>query len=512
MRAPRVTREIVEPPLRIGFVPVIRPAFKGDAPRASEASLSALRELGTSEGFIVQTASIGSETMHPATDQRVPPYVVTSAAEAARAAAELREAEIDLLVVQHTTFATGDLLAPLLQGHPRVGIWALPEEAGGRGRTGPLPLNALCGLNMTLSLARSPAVAREGHVAWFYGGAEDAWFRERWGSTLAAVRALRALDGARILQIGGTAPGFYRLEEMPEGLPGVAVETRPLGALYEAVRRVDDAEARKRAADWRAEPADASADHLLRAARLDLALAALAEDAGADALAVRCWPELPDACGAMACLAMGESAGRGVPAACEGDVMGALSMLVLQAVSRSPAILMDISDLDRHDDSLQVWHCGNAPLQWAADGRPTRLTTHFNRDGVGVVRDMVLRPGPATGFRLLDGGRRAWILSGVVASPEKDGFDGVRGWVRDLRWNGRPCSARAAVTQMLDLRLPHHLAMGSGDGTRALRELGQWIGAEPIPAESPEAEPIPAEPPGSEPTTSASSSDALETT
>ena len=476
--------------LRIGLVPMIRPLFKGDAPTAAEASLAALRELAAHEGFEVHTASIDSDTVHAASGRRVPPYAVTDAAEATRAAAELRDAEVDLLVVQHTTFATGELAAPLLQGHPRVAIWALPEEAGRRGRTGPLPLNALCGLNMTLSLARSPAVGREGHIAWFYGTADDAWFRERLRATLAAVRAVRVLDGARILQVGGTAPGFYRLEEMPDGLPGVAVETRPLDALYEAVRRVDEAEAQRRAAGWRAEPTDASDDHLLRAARIDMALASLADDARADALAVRCWPELPDACGAMGCVALGESSGRGVPAACEGDVMGAISMLVLQAVSRSPAILMDISDLDRDDDSLQVWHCGNAPLQWAAEGRPTRLTTHFNRDGVGVVRDMVLRPGPATGYRLLDGGRRAWILSGNLGSPEKDGFDGVRGWVRDLRWNGRAVSARVAVTQMLDLRLPHHLALGSGDLVPALREVGRWLGNVPLDARPLDGQPL----------------------
>ena len=475
-----VFRQRPAPPLRVGFVPVIRPVFKGDAPGAARESLRALEELGTRHGLEIHTASVGSEAVHQATGGRMPPFAVADVADAERAASELAAAELDFLLVQHTSFATGELLAPLLRAHRRVGLWALPESAGGRGARGPLPLNALCGLNMTLSLLGAPEVGRETFTPWFYGAADDPWFLERFLPAMAALRGLRALDRARILHIGGTAPGFFRLRELPDALPGVHVETRPLAELFEAVREVPENEATARAADWRRERHDVSDEQLVRGARIELALARLAEDAAADALAVRCWPELPDACGAMACAAMGNASGGSVPAACEGDVMGALSMLVLQATTSDAAILMDISDLDRDDDTLLVWHCGNAPLRWAADDHPARLTTHFNRDGVGVVRDMFLRPGPVTGFRLLVGGRRTWVVSGDVGRPDKDAFDGVRGWVGNLRWYGREVTAQRFVTGLLDHRLPHHLAFAMGDASDALRHLESWIGAEPV--------------------------------
>lgn len=468
--------------LRVGFVAVIRPVFKGNAPAAAARSLAQLVELGREQGFDVVTAAVGSDTVHAATGNAVPAYAVTDAAEADRAAAELAAAGLDFLLVQHASFATGDLLAPLLRAHPRVGVWALPESSGGRGRAGPLPLNALCGLNMTLSLLDAPQVRKIEPVKWFYGEVDDPWMRGRLDPVLASLRGLRALVGARILQIGGTAPAFWGLQERPEALADVTVETLPLRALFDAVSRVPEGAARARADAWSREGADASSTHLLQGARIEVALATLARDADADALAVRCWPELPDACGAMACAAMGDTSGRGIPSACEGDVMGALSMLALQGVTRDSAILMDLSDLDREDDSLLLWHCGNAPLAWAAEGAPTRLTSHFNRDGVGVVRDMTLRPGPVSGFRLLDGGRRAWIVSGRVGSPQKEGFDGVRGWLYDLHWNGVPRTAAATVAGVLDRRLPHHLALGAGEATDALRELCTWLGAEPLPA------------------------------
>ena len=455
---------------RIGFVSVTRPAFKGDGAAAASASIEKLGALAERLGFELVPAG-----------QRV-----SDSDDARRVAAALAEAGLDYLLVQLTTFATGDVVAPLVQGVRRVGLWGLPESAGGLGREGPLPLNSLCGLTMSLSLLDTPQVGKEEPVKWFYGEADASTFERRLAVTVDALRGLAAVEAARILAIGGTAPGFYALEERP-ALPGVRVERRELDELFQRVAAVPDAEAERRARLWAdREHADVSFEQLTRGARIDAALEAMAVDAQATALAVRCWPEVPETCGSMACAAMGDSSGREIPAACEGDVMGALSMLALQGVSGEPAILMDLSDVDEADDTLQAWHCGNAPLAWAAagpSGAPdTRLTTHFNRDGTGVVRDMRLKAGPVSGFRLLASGRSAVVVGGEVRREEKAGFDGVRGWIGDLRWGDTPVGVRGFVANLLDRRLPHHLAFGRGDRVDALVELCALLGAEIVPA------------------------------
>ncbi len=454
---------------RIGFVSVTRPAFKGDSAAAARRSLEGMERLAERLGF----------------ELVAPVQAVRDAPEAARAARTLAEEGLDYLLVQLTTFATGDVVAPLLAAAERVGLWGVPERAGGW-RDGPLPLNSLCGLNMTLSLLDAPQVAKSEPVKWFYGLPDDPEFGRRLAATVGALRGLAAVHSARILAIGGTAPGFYGLQEAP-ALEGVEVVARDLAALFERVAAVPEAEAEARARGWQErERADVSFEQLVRGARIDVALERLAEETGATALAVRCWPEVPDTCGSMACAAMGDSSAREVPAACEGDVMGALSMLALQGISGDPAILMDLSDVDEADDSLQVWHCGNAPVAWAAPGPAggpdTRLTTHFNRDGTGVVRDMRLRAGPVTGFRLLSSGGRAVIVGGEVRREEKVGYDGVRGWVGGLRWGESPVDVRAFIANLLDRRLPHHLAFGRGDRVEALYELCAYLGADVLPA------------------------------
>ena len=468
--------------LRIGFVALIRPLFKGDSPRLVRESLAALTALGQAWGFTVVTPTVTNPDRHLATGQEIPSCAVSSPETAQQAARQLAESDLDLLLIQHATFATGELLAPLVNAAQRVGVWALPEPEV---KSGPLPLNALCGLTMTLSLLKCPQVGKHAPVKWFYGPVGEERFQRRLLPTVAALRGLKALEAARILQIGGTAPGFYGLEERPE-LSGVTVETRPLQALFERVAAVPERAAQARAKVWLKEAAGGSGvnnEQLMRAARLELALAELAREGDYHALALRCWPELPEACGAMACAAVGRLGDQAIPAACEGDVMGALSMLAVQGVSAQPAMLMDLSDLDAHDDSLLFWHCGNAPLSWA--GRSgARLASHFNRE-LGVVRDMTIKPGPATGFRLLAGGRRALVFTGRFAGSEKPGFDGVRGWLSELRWAGTALGGEAFVHNLLDHRLPHHAAFGEGAWGEALLELCAWLGAEPLPFRPP---------------------------
>jgi L-fucose isomerase-like protein len=463
--------------LRIAHVALVRPAFKGDAPAAVGRSREGLRTL--SERLNVElVAPEGGAARHPGRDAPLPPGTVTDEAEARAVAAALADDPPDLLLLQHVTFATGDLLAPLVRAAPRLAVWALPE---GDVRTGPLPFNALCGLQMTLSLLDAPQVGHgDAPVKWLHGEVDDPRFVRPFEVTVAALRALRVLQDATVLRIGGTAPGFFALEERPAALRDVTVVEEELATLFARVEAVPEEEARARARRGR-EGHDVDVDDatLVRGARIEAALEGMAVDAGADALAVRCWPELPDRCDAMACAAMGTLAGGGRPAACEGDLMGALSMLTLQAVAEGPAILMDLSELDEAEDALLLWHCGNAPAAWADPAGPRpRLTTHFNRDGVGPVRDETLAPGPASALRLLDGGRSALVASGTLRGVEMAGYDGVRGWWSAPTWAGTPLPAGRFLAELLDQRVPHHLALAAGRHEAALAEACRWLGIE----------------------------------
>jgi L-fucose isomerase-like protein len=306
-------------------------------------------------------------------------------------------------------------------------------------------------------------------VKWFYGDAGGQGFRDRLEVTVRAVRGAKTVHEGRLLWIGGTAPGFYRLESLPD-LP-LRIDRVPLEAAFDALRDVDEATVETRLADYD-EPTGIARDALRPTARLEVALERLAK--GYDGVALRCWPELPDRAGSMACAPYARLADRGCAFACEGDMAGLASMLAVAAVTGQPAVLLDLSHLDA--EGLLFWHCGNAPRAWAAGGR-TRLNPHFNR-GLPAVREMRLAQGPASGLRFLEN-RKAAVYAGDVV-PGGGGFDGVSGWLAHLRWAGVHVSPSEFLASVLNHRLPHHLVWGRGDAETALLELCAWLGHEPL--------------------------------
>ncbi len=436
--------------IRVGLVPLVRPLFRGARMGLAEASLEALKGLEALLGFSLTYVS--------------PP--VGELEEALRRTAEVRDlhesGSLDLLLVEHVTFSSGDVIAPFLDLPMPLGLWALPEAT----TQGPLPQNALCGLNHGLSLP----TARTIPVKWLYGNAEDSQFQARLGLTLQALRGRRALCTGRVLWVGGTAPGFSRLEAFPD-LP-LRVDRVSLGELFRAVGAIGEDEVSEALAALD-EPRGLELEALRQTVRLELAIERLA--AGYDGVALRCWPEVPDRMGAMACAAFARLSDRGLALACEGDAAAVASMIAVAAVSGAPAITLDLSHAA--EDGLLFWHCGNAARAWARAGE-TRLSPHFNR-GLPAVRDMRLEPGPVGGLRFLEG-RRAVVYGGAVTG-RADAYDGVSGWIGGLRWAGQELPPVEFLASVLNHRLPHHLVWGRGEIEAALIEMCAWIGCRVLP-------------------------------
>jgi L-fucose isomerase-like protein len=398
---------------------------------------------------------------------------VSNAQEAEAAAREIQAANVDFLLVQISSFCGGEALAPFAQLQTPLGLWAVPEPTA----SGPLPLNSLCGLNLYASILGVKAKGRA--FKWFYGLSGDEQFLSRLRVTLCALQARKALATARIGLIGGHAPGFDNLafdkRELASHL-GVQVFEHPLAELLAEAKKVIQGAAVAMANDLRKSSRACTAPeaHVVNVARFQIALAELGTRRRYDALAVRCWPEIPEQAGVMICAAMG-AVGDMFPTACEGDVLGAASMIALKAMTGSPPMLMDLSHVDEKDQSVLMWHCGNSPACWA-DDNGTLLECHFNRDTTGAVRSMVFRPGPATVFQLSGSGSVAFTFSGSFLGPEKPSFYGSRGWLSKLTMQGVPLPVRDLLNTIFVHGLPHHFAIGAGGLSEEFLELCAWLG------------------------------------
>ena len=422
--------------MKIAFVPVVRTLFAGSRLGLENQMANALGRLQKDYQFELYVGD-----------------VVSTREQASEAAQKLERLSPDLVILGVITFAGGEVFGPLLEVDVPKVLWALPETWS----DGPLPQNALCGLNLALSLPALKAPAK-----WWFGPPEEGAVQAYLDGVLRALKGVKALRKARLLWLGGPAPGFDAFSERPT--TGARVDHNELDALFEAFDSLSLQRMEVPGLEdptWNALPKDIAE----KFTRLAVAISMLSE--GYDGVALRDWPEIPERLGVFPSAVLARLSELGVTVAPEGDLPGLLSQIVLQAVSGGRAILLDI--VAPGPDGLLLWHAGEAPASWAENG--WRLIPHFNR-GLPAVRSMVLKRGPVTGLRLFRG--RAVLVAGELTG--RGGYLGSAGWLSNLYWNAEPVGPQDFLDRWLGARVPHHIALVQGDWTGAVWEALRWCG------------------------------------
>ena len=411
-----------------------------------------------------------------------PRELLFDAAQAQAAIAQLRSSGITRLLILQVTFtdastavkAAGDLDVPLA-------IWAVPEpRLGGR-----LRLNAFCGLNLA-----SHALSLNGRgFGWLYadpetvpgGDIDDLLDGGRLSGHLegrvAAMPAepgraiAAAISGRRIGRIGQHPEGFDTCAYAPAKLAtlaGVTVDEIGLERLFETARGVPDADvsAVRALADEQLDSLDTvDQAELDRSLRLKAALSQIGGKGGYDAFAIRCWPETFTEYGGAVCGPVSMMGEERVPCACEADVYGALTQMILQEAAGAPVFLTDLVDVDAADDSAVVWHCGQAPISMLAEGERAGATIHTNRK-MPLLYQFALKPGRVTLARVSQAfGRTQMILAGAEMLDRPMAFTGTSG---TLRFDS---GAKAALDAIIASGLEHHMALAYGDHRAALASV-----------------------------------------
>jgi L-fucose isomerase-like protein len=458
---------------RIGVLPLARPTF--DVPFAEE---MAAKAFATLEG--AGLTLVGGRAL----------LFDAAAAEAALQA--LAGEKLDLLLIMQVTFTDATMTVRIAQeARAPLAIWAFPEpRAGGR-----LRLNGFCGLNLAMH-----ALGRAGHKAgWLYAApdapeaASDIAALARGGQGVAATRlphgprpdaesaaqadaALAALRGGRVGLIGEHPAGFDTCRYDPAALNhlvGLSVQPIPLTRVFDRAHKVDEAAvAATRASVGRAVGGLDEVDQpqLDRSLRVYRALEGIASDEGLKGLAVRCWPEMFTEYGCAACGPMGLMTGKGVPCACEADMYGTVTSLLLQEIAGEPAWLVDIVDMDEASDTGVFWHCGSAPLGMADPATPPRAQIHSNRR-MPLLAEFTLKPGRITVARISQAKNEPrMVLAGAEVIRAPMSFTGTSGVVRFDREAGLVAAA------MMEEGLEHHVAFAYGEHRPALRAAAARMG------------------------------------
>lgn len=408
---------------------------------------------------------------------------ITSREHAKAVAAEVAQLGADLVLLQCSSFAMGDVVAPFVDGPFALGLWAPGEPTS----EGPIPLNGFVAMHLHAGIARA-VTTRGTPVKWFFGMDDHPWLADRLAVTIAALRGVRALRGARVALVGGVAPSFWTFHVDGGRLRrhlAVEVIDYDLERLIIAMRRVDASDVQATVAAMRAGATAVTMpdDDLRTNAAVVVALRSLIRDGMHEAVAIADWPRFQEALGIHpgAALSWIDECDA-VPIAAEGDVLGAMSMLLARGLSGRGAMLLDVVDVDVRAGALLAWHCGGSPLSFADergvvwDVHTTLARTERGEVPRGGVADLRFRRGPVTLMRLRDDGRELFTLDADVVGHDSAGFDGSRGWLGRFRNGSAPVAVGDVVNTLMSSGVEHHLALSDGAVGEAAREAAAWAG------------------------------------
>ena len=418
-------------------------------------------------------------------------------ADAARTAIDALEGtEPDLVLVLQVSFTDATMTVALADRvHAPLALWAFPEpRTGGR-----LRLNSLCGMNLA-----AHALGKAGKpCAYLYAAADDPRTADRLRDILAgngstgpnakdeeapkppviddaadhkAAAALGHLSGQRIGLFGSHPDGFDTCAFDPgvlHQLTGIMVDRFELGGVFAAAEAVDGGRVADIRAEVEANLGDLSAmeaEPLDKSLRVYAALSDIARSRQLDGLAVRCWPEFFTEYGCAACGPMAMLNGDGRPCACEADVYGDATNLLLAALTGGPVLMADLVDLAEADDTGVFWHCGLAPLAMAdREVEPPTATVHSNRRKP-MLHEFALRPGRITIARLSQSlGRVRLVIGGGEMLRAPKSFSGTSGVVRF----DRPVAK--VLDRIMGEGLEHHYSFAYGDHRPALAAVARRL-------------------------------------
>jgi L-fucose isomerase-like protein len=388
------------------------------------------------------------------------------------AVAACRRAGAHTLVVTQPTVSDGRLAPVLAQlwKDPLI-FWATTEKQTGE----MISANSLVGTHIFASLLRQ--LGRPFELV--YGHPEEENTKVQLDLALALVGAAVRLAGAKVGLIGQHAPGFVNLAVDPDQLCralGVQLHHMSLHEYLSVFDSFSDEEVAGDVAAFQKSGIplkDVEPEDLGTASRFYLAFRKIMADEHLDALAVRCWPELPNITGQWPYVAISRMISERFAITQEGDVDAAVMALAAGQLGMGPVYLSDWLEHDR--TSIAIWHTGAVPLDMCeplGSERGPRVARHFNIRKPAVIEATLQTDLPVTLFRLwsCDGRYRLTALEGRTIAPKRhllgnNGAAEIQG-VNVIEW----------FDEMIHQGLPHHLLIARGHHRSRLKRFARQMG------------------------------------
>lgn len=333
----------------------------------------------------------------------------------------------DLLIVQNITFANSAYISEIIKRFScPVLLWTLREPVIDGGR---LRLNSLTGAFSAGNTLKNYGRSFE----YIFGSPKEDYVDKKIRSVIKAARLKKALQSLNFLQIGHTPQGFgfgrgNDLDMLKTF--GVTLHSIEARELIDTAKSFDDkdiaeylSDAHTRIKGLENTPLNNRNDF----ARLYKAYADYCRDNNIGAVSSRCWPDFFTAYGTPVCAVLAMLNDMGIPAACEADTYGGLSMYMGQFLTELPVFFGDPVSIDEKENTITFWHCGTAACSLAREDTGACADVHCNRK-IGPTLDFGCKASAcATVFRIgrrADGKFRMFISDGEILDKPKQ-FNGT---------------------------------------------------------------------------------------
>lgn len=290
-------------------------------------------------------------------------------------------------------------------------------------------------------------------------------------------RVVNGLRHARIGAIGARPAGFQTVRASEKLLQksGITVVPVDLSEILGAARKIEDTDAEllKKLEEikcYAAVPKEYS-DKLVLQAKFGVAVERWIEANQIDAVAVLCWDSLEQNYGCAACVTMSMLGEKLLPAACEVDIAGAVSMYALTLAAQGQSALLDWNNNFAEDRNKCVCtHCGNFPKSFVRNDLKLGTLGVLGRtlgkvNTFGAVYGKVTK-GDFTFFRISTDDTKGAIKAYLGTGEITDDPYGMDGCIAVTKVN----NLQTLMKYICKNGFEHHVAMVRNDVKEILNE------------------------------------------
>lgn len=398
--------------------------------------------------------------------------VVASQADALKAAAGLRENNVDALVMMAANWTSDAILLSAINTlRVPVMLWAIPYPG----------TYSIAIVQHVASLLREIGVK----YRYVYGEPSDKDVAQRILEFTKVASAARNLKAARIGLVGprptwrvaGPDTTYDEIDISRKfGCEIVHVDT---DMLKSEIQRVSDEEATKTVEKMKKAGLLGSVEVrdtvLLGAVKSYVAIKNLVSNLGLDSVAVECYPEHLG----LTCLAASWFADEGMVVGCEGDIGSTIVAMILQRLSCRPAAIVEPFWIDESRNRVLIGHpCGSGAISLAESTAKVHLRPFKPEEGVFVQFPM--KPGQVTLANISGrpGSYRMFIATGRSIELAPDEWSRIGGIAASIEFGE---SVKAVMDRVIQQEgIDHHWVTVFGDLKNELILLCELLEIRPV--------------------------------